>query len=105
MKTRTRAMFYASLISFGLALVAYLAFVNFFFDYIESKAALLFIQNHRALGESDKFILDIAGQGLAQPWEIVVTWQPFQIGTLIALVLIALLGWMVIQTWRAQFSR
>lgn len=97
-----RSTFLVSLALLGLAIAAYFLFVNFFFDYIESKAALLFIRNHRALGESDKFILDTAGSGLPQPWEIVITWQPFQVGTLIALVMIVGLGWLTWKQWKTQ---
>lgn len=100
MRKITRSTFLVTFALLVLATTSYLAFVAFFFDYIESKAALLFIQSHRALGESEGFILDTAGNGLPQPWEIVITWQPFQIGTVIALVMIAGLAWLTYTNWK-----
>ena len=85
-----------------VVILTWASFVTFLRDISDEVAGLRFIRRHLALGESPEFVLGIAGDGIAQPLDAIITWRWFQWGTAIAGVILTLLAWLGARLWRAN---
>ena len=86
-------------------LITWMSFVFFLDQSAGERAAFWFMRNHLRLGEPTSFVLRIAGQGIPQPAEILVTWREFQLSVLFALLFIVALAWLTYRLWRAETQR
>jgi ABC-type microcin C transport system permease subunit YejE len=84
-----------------VVILTWASFVTFLRDISDEVASLKFIRGHLALGESPEFVLGIAGEGIAQPLDAIITWRGFQWGTGIAGIMLTLLAWLGARLWRA----
>jgi hypothetical protein len=89
------------LLSFFVILV-WAGFVAFLMDISDEIAGLSFIRNHLALGEDPEWVLKIAGDGIPQPFEIILTWRWFQWGTIAAGIIITILAWLGARFWTIE---
>jgi hypothetical protein len=63
-------------------------------DTLAERAGFAFMASHLRLGESPEFVLDIAGDGLPQPFEILSHRREFWVSLVVLLVFTAPLGWL-----------
>jgi hypothetical protein len=89
------------LLIFGV-IGAWTGFFLFFDHSAGERAAFWFMRNHLSLGEPPDFVLHIAGQGVPQPVEILITWRELQLSLVMALTLIAGLIWLAYRLWKAE---
>ncbi len=92
------------LLIFGV-IGSWTSFLLFLNHSAGERAAFWFMRKHLSLGEPTEFVLQIAGQGIPQPVEILITWREFQLSLLWALTLIAGLVWLAYRVWNAGMTR
>ena len=90
-----------SIVLIVMVILAWTAFVVFLVNISDEVAGFNFIRNHLALGENPEFILGIAGDGIPQPLDAIVTWRWFQWGTVLAGIFLTILAWLGARLWRA----
>ena len=61
----------------ALAVLVWLGFISYLQTTFSEKAAFHFMVSHLQLGESPEFALQIAGQGLPQPFEVLFYQRAF----------------------------
>jgi hypothetical protein len=86
-------------------ITAWSSFFRFLDHSSGERAAFWFMRNHLGLGEPPDFVLRIAGQGIPQPLEILVTWREFQLSVLFAMALIGGLAWLAYRLWKVETQR
>lgn len=84
-----------------IVIFAWASFVAYLRDISDEVAGLNFIRRHLALGEDPEWVLGIAGEGIAQPLDAIITWRWFQWGTAITGIILTLLAWLGARLWRA----
>ena len=85
--------------------MAWICFIVFLEHSSGERAAFWFMRNHLGLGEAPDFVLRIAGQGIRQPMEILITWREFQASVLFVLLLLTGLAWLTYRLWKAVPQR
>jgi hypothetical protein len=86
-------------------IMAWSSFFRFLAHSSGERAAFWFMRSHLGLGEQPDFVLRIAGQGIPQPLEILVTWREFQLSVLFALALLSGLVWLAYRLWKVETQR
>ena len=87
------------LLIFGV-IGAWICFFLFFAQSAGERAAFWFMRNHLSLGEAPDFVLRIAGQGIPQPVELLITWREVQLSLIMTMTLIAGLIWLASRLWK-----
>lgn len=83
-----------------LSILAWLGFVSFLQTTFAERAAFHFMVSHLELGETPKFVLQIAGEGLPQPFEVLFSHSEFWISLVVLLGLVMLLSIISIRVWK-----
>jgi hypothetical protein len=89
----------------SMIFLAWMAFVMFLGNISDEIASMNFIRRHIALGEDPEWVLNIAGAGIPQPLDAIITWRWFQWGMIIFGVLETLLAWLGARLWKGQNSQ
>lgn len=85
-----------------MIILAWSSFVAFLNNISDEVAGLNFIRRHLALGEPTEFMLGIAGDGIPQPLDAIITWRWFQWGTVTAGIFLTILAGLWARLWRAE---
>ncbi len=77
-----------------LVVASWLGFTSFLQRSSSESAGFRFMVRHLSLGETPEFVLNIAGEGLAQPLEIIATRKEFQAASIITTLHLFGLVWL-----------
>jgi hypothetical protein len=87
-----------SLIPFSILI--WVGFISFLQTTFAERAAFHFMVNHLELGETPEFVLQIAGQGLSQPFDVLFSQSEFWVSLVMLVVFLTLLSLVSIRLWK-----
>ncbi len=82
------------------SILTWLGFISFLQTTFAERAAFHFMVNHLELGETPEFVLQIAGQGLSQPFDVLFSQSEFWVSVVMLVVLLTLLSLVSIRLWK-----
>ncbi len=88
------AEFALSLFSLALTVLALSLFLVHERVCMAERAAFWFMRDHLRLGEHPAFILQVAGDGLPQPWEVLLSRREVWVATFLAALQAGALLWL-----------
>ena len=95
----TRLEFFLCLALIAFAILVWSGFIAHLQTTFSEKAAFHFMVNHLQLGESPEFILQIAGQGIPQPFDVLFSQREFWMSLVVLTLFVTGLGWLVARLW------
>lgn len=78
----------------GLSILTWLGFLAFLQSTFAERAAFAFMASHLRLGESPDFALQIAGDGIPQPWHILFVRPEFWVSLALLVLFAGALGFL-----------
>jgi len=90
----TRPEFALCLILIAASILVWIGFISFLHATSTEGAAFRFMASHLRLGESPEFVLQIAGEGLPQSYEVLLHRREFWGSMAVLIVFTAALGWL-----------
>jgi len=94
-----------SLTLIPLSILVWLGFISFLQTTFAERAAFHFMVSHLQLGETPEFVLQIAGEGLPQPFEILYGRREFWASLAVLVFFDAALSWLATRLWRMNRTR
>ena len=97
-----RFEFALSLALIPLSILVWLGFISFIQTTFAERAAFHFMVNHLRLGETPEFVLQIAGEGLPQPFEILYDRHEFWVSLAVLILFITILSLLSVRLWKLK---